>query len=478
MDPGSHRHDGNRASSGDNDLVKRALMTLALVVAACSPASGPSTTTTAPQPAGTLPPAPTTTQSQAFEMQGCSAPPVTFSALCEVYDLIQTWHVDRPIDSAHLASYALQGLEGFETEDTEGRPRTIFCALPDRAFTDLCTTLAQRVQESELPVGLALDAAVTAMTDFGLDPFSYYLPPGQTGSLRDGGVVGGVGILLDASDAVGSRCLRISENCPLIIVFVLEDNAGEAAGLEPGDRIVAVNGETVDGAGFVSTAAAIAGDETGQVTITVERASQVIDITVERSELVVPNVVYDLFDGVGYLRIPDFDQDIPGLVNQALNILLDEGVGTIVVDLRDNPGGLVDSAIAVTSMFADDGVVFTASAPDESVEEPVLGGAIASNQRLVVLINKGTASSAEIVAGALHDTRGAVLVGTSTYGKDAIQIPFDLRNGGQLYLTVARWATPAGSVPGEGGLDPDRELNLTPEMTLEEVIEAAMAASS
>ena len=452
-------------------------MALALLLAACTSGAGPATTTTAPSPSETPPPAPVTTASLPFEMQGCSAPPVTFSALCEVYDLIQTWHVDRPVDPAHLATYALQGLDGFQTEETEARPRTLFCALPDRAFADLCSELARRVQASEIPVGQAMDAAVTAMADLGLDPFSYYLPPGQAGSLRDGGVVGGVGVLLDATDPVGSRCLRISESCPLIIVVVLEENPGEAAGLAPGDRIVAVDGTPVDGAGFASTAAAIAGDETGWVTITVERAGDVFDIGVERSELVVPNVIYDFFDGVGYLRIPDFDEDIPSLVDQALNILVDEGVGTIVVDLRDNPGGLVDSAIAVTSMFAANGLVFTASAPGESVDEPVLGGAIATNQRLVVLINRGTASSAEIVAGALHDTRGAVLVGSSTYGKDAIQIPFALRNGGELYLTIARWVTPAGDRPGEGGLAPDRDLNLTPEMTLEEVIEAALAAA-
>lgn len=455
--------------------MRKLLVVVAMLVVACSPPVEPAAPITSPPTVTT--PATTAAPGQPFQMQGCSAPPVTFSALCEVHELIQSRHVDAPV--AGLAALALEGLRNFETDQTEPRPRTLFCALPDESFAELCSELARRVQEAEIPVGPAVDAAVAAMANQGLDAFTYYLPPGQTESFRDSGVVGGVGILLDATDVVGSRCLRISETCPLMIVSVLEDNPGEAAGLEAGDRILAVDGTPVEGAGFAEAAAAIAGDQAGTVIITVVREAETMEITVERAALVVPGVEIEVpLPGVGYLRIPDFDSDIPGLTEDALRLLLEPAIDTIVVDLRDNPGGRVDSAVAVGSMFMDQGVVFIASSPAERIDAGVTQEALAATQRLIVLVNRGTASSAEILAGALRDGRNAVLVGSTTFGKDAIQIPFDLRNGGRLHLTVARWTTPGGETAGNGGLAPDRELTFTGEMTLEDLVRAALDATA
>lgn len=460
--------------------MRRLVAALAAVAVGCSPGAGSGAATTVPAPVVTTTvPATTTVPEQPYEIQGCAAPPVTFSALCEVYQLIQERHVDAPVDAAELAALALQGLGEFETEETEPPPRTLFCALPDAAFVDLCAELARRIEESRVPVAEAMEAAVGAMAGLGLDAFTYYLGPGQAGSLRDGGVVGGVGVLLDATDSVGSRCLRVSDTCPLVIVFVLEDNPGEAAGLQAGDRIVSIDGTPVDGAGFAAAAAAIAGDETGTVDLAVERDGQMLDIAVQRATLNVPGVEVDLpIPGVGYLRIPDFDSDIPSLTEEALRLLLEHPVDTIVVDLRDNPGGRIDSVVEVASMFIGQGAVFTATSPTENIDATVTADAFATGQRLVVLVNRGTASSAEILAGALKEARGAVLVGSATFGKDAVQIPFELRNGGELHLTVARWRTPAGATAGEGGLAPDRELDFAGYATVEEVVGAALDAAS
>ena len=417
---------------------------------------------------------------QPYQVQNCVAPPVTFSALCEVYDLVQKWHVDRPWPSSDLAGVALRSLREFASTETESRPRTLVCAVPHEDFTDFCDQLAQMVHESGIAVGPAVDAAVTAMTDVGLDPFSYYVPPDQVGSFRANGLVGGVGLLLDATDAVGSKCAMITAACPLRIVFVLEDNPGADAGLQAGDIVVEIGGEQVDGQGFVSTAAAMAGDETGSIDIVVEReGGETLTFTIDRSELTVPTVSVEIpLTGVGYLRIPDFEDDIPGLVEEALISLSEFGPRTIVIDLRDNPGGLVDASVDVASEFISGGLVLESFAPDEHLEYTATEGGLATEERLIVLVNQGTASAAEIVAGALRDRRGAVIVGTNTFGKDAVQIPFDLRNGGELYVAVARWATPSGLAAGNGGLTPDRELDLTTDMTVEEVVEAALDAAS
>lgn len=412
-------------------------------------------------------------------MQNCVSPPVTFSALCEAYELIQEWHIDRPVPPEDLAGVALRELRAYSGTETEEPPRTLICAVPHEAFVGFCEQLAVMVQESRIAVGPAVDAAVVAMAERALDPFTYYVPPELVGAFRSNGVVGGVGLLLDATDAVGSKCAVITDSCPLQIVFVLDDNPGAEAGLEPGDVIVSVDGTPIEGQGFTSTAAAIAGDETGTVEIEVDRGGETLDFTITRAELTVPTVEVELPRAdVGYVRIPDFENDIPDLVRRALDSLADFAPGTIVVDLRDNPGGLIQSAVDVASEFISEGLVLETIGPEERLQYPATTGGLATGARIVVLVNRGTASSAEILAGALRDRRGAFLVGTSTFGKDTVQIPFELRNGGELYVAVAKWLTPNGSTVGNGGLNPDRQLETTPDMTIEEVVAAALEAAS
>ncbi|MFV1960404.1 MAG: S41 family peptidase [Acidimicrobiia bacterium] len=461
--------------------MRKALTLLVIIVVACGQAAETgSSTTAAPATAATPASTDTTVSSQAYEIQDCTAPPVTFSAMCQVYELVQQWHVDRPWSSSDLADVALRSLQEFTSTETEPRPRVLLCAVPHEDFADFCAELAQMVNDGEIAVGPAVEAAVTAMTDLGLDPFSYYVPPDQAGSFRANGLVGGVGLLLDATDAVGSKCARITATCPLQIVFVLDDNPGADAGLQAGDFVVEIDGEPVEGLGFAATATALAGDESGSVEIVVEReGGERLTITIERSELTVPTVSMDVpRPGVGYLRIPDFEDDIPDLVEEALISLSEFKPRTIVIDLRDNPGGFVDASVDVASEFISGGLVLESFAPDERLEYTATEGGLATRERLIVLVNRGTASAAEIVAGALRDRRDALLVGTNTFGKDAVQIPFSLRNGGELYVAVARWATPNGLTAGNGGLTPDRELELASDMSIEEVVQAALDAAS
>lgn len=458
--------------------VKKLVALLALVLTSCGVLTQPPTTAPAPPPA-VQPVSTTTLGSQPLEVQNCGAPPVTFSAFCEVYDLIQEWHVDRPVSDDLLAEAALDSLKNHQSEQTEERPRTLFCAVPNETFVEFCNQLAAMVWEDEIAIGPAVDEAVVAMTDIGLGPFTYYVPPDQVGSFRQNGVVGGVGVLLDATNAVGSKCARIEENCPLEIVFVLEDNPGADAGLEAGDQVLSIDGESVQGKGFAATATAIAGDETGSVTITVDRDGETLDFVIDRAPISVPTVDVSVpLDNVGYLRIPDFEADIAGLVEEALTSLVEADLATIVVDLRDNPGGFVDTVVSVASQFISGGTVMSTFGPGESFDYAAGDEGLATGQRLVVLVNRGTASAAEILAGALRDRRAATIVGTNTFGKDAVQIPFELRNGGELYVAVARWTTPSGLTAGNGGLTPDREFTFPPDMSVEELVRAALDAAS
>jgi C-terminal peptidase prc len=459
--------------------VRRLLLAVLVLVPACAapPDAG---NTTVSDPAVTIQTSPATTTTLPaieVEIQDCQSPPVTFSPLCEAFDLLETWYMDSPIDPEALAAVAMRGLEEFTTTETEDPPRTLFCAIPDGAFTGMCEELARQVAESLVPVGPAVEAAVAYMVDFGLDPFTYYLPPDQAGSVRLNGIVGGIGVVLDARDAAGSKCAQITDVCDLEVVIVLEDNPGFEAGLEAGDVITEVNGEPVAGQGFTSVVSQIAGDETGEVSLTIDRGSGEIEVTIERTELAVPTVEAGFAgDDVGYIKIPDFELDIPRLVANALDDLAAEEPDTIVVDLRDNPGGFVDVFVEVADLFVDGGIVMTSEATSEYLEYEANPGGVATSQRLVVLVNQGTASAAEILAGALRDRRDAVIVGTATFGKDTVQIPFELRNGGELYVAVARWSTPDGDTVTNGGLVPDHEISWPPGVAAPEVIDIALEA--
>lgn len=453
----------------------KALAAALILLAACAQGSEPSTSTSNPVTTLPRPTTTTTVRTQPFEVQDCSSPTVTFSALCEVYQKLQQWHVGRPLDPAALAEVAVRGLDAFASDRTEPRPRTLICAVPHDAFGDLCAAIAQLVNDDEAPVGAAVDAAVTAMAGLGLDPYTYYVPPDQAGGIRGNGLVGGIGVLLDATDAIGSRCARLADACPLLIVFVIEGNPGARAGLMAGDEIVAVDGRPVDGEVFTSVAASIAGDETGLVVLTIERDGETLQFEIVRERLSVPTVqVNDLLVGVGYIRIPDFEGDIPALVGEALTVLEDKAPQTLVIDLRDNPGGRIESAVGVASLFMDGGVVAKVVERDDSADLIAAVGGLATSERLIVIVNGGTASAAEILASALRDSRDAVLVGVNTFGKDAVQIPFDLRNGGELFVTTGRWLTSAGVTVAAGGLSPDHILELDAGLTVEELVSAVM----
>jgi carboxyl-terminal processing protease len=457
--------------------MRRLFLLLALSAAACSTSTGTiSTTSTVPPTVAsttstTLPPIP-------MEIQDCGAPPVHFSTLCETIELLDEWYVNRPVDLESLATIATTAAVEYETSESEDPPRTFFCAIPDEAFVSLCDTLIERMRSEHLPVGDALEVAVTSMIDLGLDPFTWYIPPELAGGFRSDGVVGGVGILLDATDAAGSKCTRVAAVCPLRIVFVLEDNPGADAGLEAGDVITTIDGESVIDRGLVDVATLIGGDQTGTVVLGIERDGASLQITVERQELDLPTTTVDVpLDNVGYIRIPDFSFEVPFLVDSSIGVLLTASPQTIVIDLRDNPGGLVDAVVSVASQFIPSGTVLNYEFPGGSSSYEVSGGAPATAPRLVVLVNEGTASAAEVLAGALRDMRGATVIGQPTYGKNAIQIPFELRNGGEYHVAIAHWTTPSGQSVADSGLIPDKIVDFPAGLDTEQLTRFAIENS-
>ena len=461
--------------------MRRVLGTALLILSACVGGGDAASTvgktdpgTTATMAGTTLRVTTTSPEPIPIEIHDCATPQIWFSPLCQAYELLQEWHMDRPLDPDVLASAALDGLREFSSEIAEPAPRALICAIPHSAFTPLCEELAERASRESIAIGEAVEAAVTSMAGTGSEQFTYYVPPELVGSYRSNGVVGGIGVLLDATDAAGSKCVRIAEGCPLEIVFVLEDNPGEEAGLAPGDEIVEVDGEPVAGLGFVDTATRLAGDESGVVEISVERDATILEFTIEREPLVVPTVEIDLpRPGVGYILVPDFEEDIPILVHDALAELIAEGADRLVVDLRDNPGGFLVATVDVATEFMTGGVVVHTVGPGEDSSYEAGEQGLAIETEIAVLVNSGTASAAEILATALRDRREGKILGEGTFGKDAVQIAFGMNNGGEFNVAVARWFSPNGTSVAGTGVIPDRVIELPRSLTAEELADIA-----
>jgi carboxyl-terminal processing protease len=210
------------------------------------------------------------------------------------------------------------------------------------------------------------------------------------------------------------------------------------------------------------------------VEISVERDDTSIDFSIVRAPLVVPTVEIDVpRPGVGYILIPDFEQDIPGLVHNALADLVDEPIDRLVVDLRDNPGGFLDATLDVATEFMSGGVVVETVGPGENFSYEAGSGGLASETEITVLVNEGTASAAEILATALRDRRGAMILGEATFGKNAVQIAFNMNNGGEFNVAVARWVSPNGTSVAGTGVVPDRVIELPRSMATVELADIA-----
>lgn len=435
------------------------------------PAVPSSTTTTTPAPTAT-----TTVPEAEYTVDDCDTPPVTFALLCDVHQLLFDYHVDAPLDPAALAAGASLGIQGFEGSDRP-EPTSFVCAVPDAAFESSCDLLAERTGGDAELLEEAVEDGVASMIAFSLDPFTYYIPPELSGALTEDGVVNAVGLLLSIRDEAGSACTVIQSPCRLEVVLALVESPSYEAGLRPGDVIVAIDGETVEGATLVEVAALLDGPEGSSVTVDVDDGAGGTDqFVIERRPPPVLDLEAELTGpDTGYIRLPDFAVDVPSFLHSVLQAWTEEDLSNLVLDLRDNPGGFVDVATIVASEFLSDGLVVRSESPTESLDYPVQdGGLMTSGPNLWVVVNSGSASASEIVAGVLQERGRATIVGEPTFGKNTVQIGFPLLNDGELRVTVARWVTPEGQSVAGTGVAPDVSIEIPPDATPPEVVDLVL----
>jgi carboxyl-terminal processing protease len=308
----------------------------------------------------------------------------------------------------------------------------------------------------------AIDGMIKALGD----PYSAYMSPAALQGARDSlaGQFEGIGAVVTArsSAAAGGACAPLGPACRMTVVSTIAASPAEGAGLSADDAITAIDGSAVDGLTLDQAIAKIRGPKGTPVTLTVARAGQPpFDLRIVRGTISQPQVeARDLENGtVRYIRVTTFSDSAATDFIAALQAGLAKGERSVIVDLRDNPGGYVTAARTIASQFISNGPIFwEQSADGTQIETAAAPGGIATDPaiRVMVLVNKGSASASEIVAGALQDTKRGTLVGQTTFGKGTIQQWVDLTDdSGGFRLTIAKWLTPAKRWIHMKGLTPD-----------------------
>lgn len=300
-----------------------------------------------------------------------------------------------------------------------------------------------------------LDAALHGMLS-GLDPHSSYLDPDEYKNMKamTSGKFGGLGIEVTAQDGV------------IRVVSPIDDTPAAKAGIKAGDLIVKINNTAVSGLDLTDAVDKMRGDPGTKITLTIIRknAPKPIVVTLTREIIHVTSVRSRMLEpGYGYVRISQFSSDTgDALVAQVKKLQKDAGgkLKGLVLDLRNNPGGVLTAAVQVADAFINKGPIVSIRGrdPDSNHVWYATPGDLLNGAPMVVLVNSGSASASEIVAGALKDDHRALILGTRTFGKGSVQTIMPLANGAALRLTTARYYTPSGrSIQGEGIL-PDIQI--------------------
>ncbi len=251
----------------------------------------------------------------------------------------------------------------------------------------------------------------------------------------------------------------------VIILAPMEDSPAQRAGLQSGDVIMQVDGKDVVGQSIEEVVKRITGTAGTTVTLTIlsPKTGQTRQIPLVRARITVHNVTWARMpaSGMAVLRIAGFSEGVAGDIRKALTEIRKQGINSIILDLRDNPGGIFEAAVGTASQFLNSGTVaLVKSSNGDTKPVPVQHGGVATDVRLVVLINEGTASGAEILAGALQDAHRARLVGEKTFGTGTVLKSFKLSDGSALLLAIAEWLTPNGRVIWHKGISPDVAVSL------------------
>ena len=307
--------------------------------------------------------------------------------------------------------------------------------------------------------------AIRGMLDSLGDQHTSYMDPDQLlqANIPIDGEYEGIGAWVDTSAEY------------LTIISPMPGSPAEEAGLLPGDQVIKIDGEDMTGIDGSLVIRKVLGPAGSSVVLTIQREGEpeLFDVTIKRAKITIPSVESSLLDDrVGYVQILTFGEETTSDLRDQLNDLLKQNPAGLIVDLRNNGGGYLQTAVEVGSEFISEGVIlYEDYGPDQGIQEfTAIKGGLATDIPLVVLVNEGTASASEIVAGAIQDLNRGPLVGTTTFGKGSVQNWIELDNDqGAIRVTIARWLTPDKRQIHEIGLSPDYEIEFTEQDVLDEL---------
>jgi len=267
-------------------------------------------------------------------------------------------------------------------------------------------------------------------------------------------------------EGIGAVVRQDEKTGGLELVSIMEDSPAEKAGLQPGDQIVKVEGKDVTHLGQNEIVAMVRGPAGTPVRLGILRSGEpdILKFEVLRDRVVVPSVSSKVLAGeIGYIRLSQFDFDTSQDMRGALEAMDANHLKGLILDVRGNPGGYLTTSIEVASAYIPEGPIVIERSPGHEVAHQALGDAIAVDVPMVVLVDQGSASASELIAGALQDHGRATIVGMPTFGKGSVQTWLTLSNGGGVRITIARWYTPDGHSVSDVGIKPDIEVPYKPQ---------------
>ena len=300
----------------------------------------------------------------------------------------------------------------------------------------------------------SMDAAINGLLQ-SLDPYSSYMSPEIFDEMQTetSGEFGGLGIEVGMEAGV------------VKVISPIDDTPASRAGIKAGDYIVKINGEQVQGKSLTEAVDLMRGLVGTSIELTIRRRGEkkALTIIVVREIIEIQSVKTDtLENNIGYIRLTSFNENSGKQIKKKINQLENENkVKGYILDLRNNPGGLLSQAIKISDFFLDHGEIVSTKSRNASENRKWFAkkGDLTNSRPIILLINYGSASAAEIVAGALKDHKRAILVGENSYGKGSVQSIIPLKNEGAIRLTVAKYYLPSGKSISEVGVSPDIEVS-------------------
>lgn len=310
-----------------------------------------------------------------------------------------------------------------------------------------------------------IDGAIDGMVKSLNDPHSNYLSPKMYKTLieQTEGSFAGIGVVMGMDNEQKIHIVGIMENSP-----------GQKAGLQEGDEILAVDGVPVTQMAFDEVAAHVRGQAGTDVVLTIMRDNTNQDITITRDNIKLKTVGHKMLDNnIGYIQIVSFSEDTANEFNEAYNDLKNQGMKALVLDLRNNPGGLLTTCVEIAKKLVPKGEIV--SIVDKQGNKETYSSSLeAPEYPLVVLINKNSASASEILSGAIQDTKAGTIIGNTSYGKGSVQTILPMFEDDAVKLTIAKYYTPSGRSIDGTGITPDIEINLDENATSDTQLDKAL----